>query len=86
MLVGIPKEIKNHEYRVGLTPAGVRELVVHGHEVLVETNAGQARGPVLLPPSPAGQRAEDGQRHSGRAQQVRQQTSGPIPGTMSHLV
>jgi alanine dehydrogenase len=44
MLVGIPKEIKNHEYRVGLTPAGVRELVGHGHEVLVETNAGQAIG------------------------------------------
>ncbi len=44
MLVGIPKEIKNHEYRVGLTPAGVRELVDHGHEVLVETNAGQAIG------------------------------------------
>ena len=37
MRVGCPKEIKNHEYRVGLTPAAVREYVAHGHEVLVET-------------------------------------------------
>jgi alanine dehydrogenase len=40
MRVGVPKEIKNHEYRVGLTPASVAELVAHGHEVLVETKAG----------------------------------------------
>lgn len=44
MLVGIPKEIKNHEYRVGMTPAGVRELISHGHEVLVEVSAGDAIG------------------------------------------
>lgn len=44
MLVGIPKEIKNHEYRVGMTPAGVYELVRHGHQILVETNAGFAIG------------------------------------------
>jgi len=40
MRVGVPKEIKNHEYRVGLTPPSVAELVAHGHEVSVETNAG----------------------------------------------
>src|SRR5262247_523950 len=40
MLIGVPKEIKNHEYRVGLIPASVRELVHHGHKVLVETKAG----------------------------------------------
>ncbi len=40
MRVGVPKEIKNHEYRVGLTPPSVEELVRHGHDVLVETNAG----------------------------------------------
>ena len=40
MRVGVPKEIKVHEYRVGLTPASVAELVAHGHEVVVETNAG----------------------------------------------
>jgi alanine dehydrogenase len=44
MRVGCPKEIKNHEYRVGLTPASVREYVAHGHEVLVETNAGAGIG------------------------------------------
>ena len=41
MLVGVPKEIKNHEYRVGLTPEAVREYCAAGHEVIVETNAGQ---------------------------------------------
>ena len=40
MRVGVPKEIKNHEYRVGLTPASVAELIAAGHEVLVETKAG----------------------------------------------
>jgi alanine dehydrogenase len=40
MRIGVPKEIKVHEYRVGLVPAGVRELVAGGHEVLVETEAG----------------------------------------------
>ena len=40
MKVGVPKEIKNHEYRVGLTPASVAELVAAGHTVLVETKAG----------------------------------------------
>ena len=40
MRVGVPKEIKNHEYRVGLTPSSVAELVAAGHEVIIETNAG----------------------------------------------
>ena len=40
MRVGVPKEIKNHEYRVGLTPASVAELVAAGHAVVVETQAG----------------------------------------------
>lgn len=40
MIVGTPKEIKNHEYRVGLTPVSVQELTKSGHEVLIETNAG----------------------------------------------
>ena len=44
MRVGCPKEIKNHEYRVGLTPASVREYVTHGHSVLIETNAGSGIG------------------------------------------
>ena len=40
MRVGVPKEIKNHEYRVGLTPASVAELVAAGHELFIETHAG----------------------------------------------
>ncbi|HSX55094.1 MAG TPA: alanine dehydrogenase, partial [Sphingomonas sp.] len=40
MRVGVPKEIKNHEYRVGLTPPLVAELATAGHEVIVETKAG----------------------------------------------
>lgn len=44
MLIGVPKEIKNHEYRVGLTPAGAAALVRDGHAVLVETQAGAGVG------------------------------------------
>ncbi len=44
MLIGVPKEIKNHEHRVGLTPVSVRELTQLGHKVLVETNAGAGIG------------------------------------------
>lgn len=44
MLIGIPKEIKNHEYRVALTPSGVRALVQAGHAVRVETGAGTGIG------------------------------------------
>lgn len=44
MLIGVPKEIKNHEYRVGLTPASVRELCLAGHSVLLETAAGSDIG------------------------------------------
>ncbi len=44
MLIGVPKEIKNHEYRVGLTPASVRELISHGHSVIVQTQAGSGIG------------------------------------------
>ena len=44
MRIGLPREIKNHEYRVGLTPASVRELTAHGHPVLVQAGAGAAIG------------------------------------------
>src|SRR5260370_23016689 len=40
MKVGIPREIKNHEYRVAITPAGVHELVRGGHQVVIEAGAG----------------------------------------------
>lgn len=44
MLIGVPKEIKNHEYRIGLTPAAVREYVENGHDVIIENNGGAAIG------------------------------------------
>ena len=44
MLVGVPKEIKDNEFRVGMTPAAVAELVHHGHEVIVEKSAGLGSG------------------------------------------
>jgi alanine dehydrogenase len=40
MLVGVPREIKNHEYRVAITPAGVKEFINHGHKVIIEKGAG----------------------------------------------
>src|SRR5258705_10825920 len=69
MRVGVPKEIKVHEYRVGLTPASVAELVAAGHEVVVETNAGNGIdcpdsaytkvGAKILPDAPAGFKVAD---------------------------
>ena len=44
MLIGVPKEIKTREYRVGMTPAGVRALVSQGHKVVVEKSAGEGSG------------------------------------------
>ncbi len=44
MIIGTPKEIKDNEYRVGITPGGVRQLVKSGHQLLVETGAGEGSG------------------------------------------
>lgn len=44
MIIGVPKEIKNHEYRVGMVPSSVRELTAKGHDVFVETSAGSGIG------------------------------------------
>ncbi|HKX25675.1 MAG TPA: alanine dehydrogenase, partial [Actinomycetota bacterium] len=41
MIIGIPKEVKDNEYRVAVTPAGARELEVAGHRVLVQAGAGE---------------------------------------------
>src|SRR3982750_1590801 len=69
MRIGVPKEIKVHEYRVGLTPAAVAELVAHGHELLVETKAGngidcpdsayEKAGATILPDAAAVFKASD---------------------------
>jgi alanine dehydrogenase len=45
MLTSVPKEVKNHEYRVGLTPTSVREAVYLGHKAVLESGAGAAISP-----------------------------------------
>ena len=58
MIVGVPKEVKDHEYRVGMVPAGVHEMVAAGHEVLVEIHSATAdslgSGAVYFPAPGAG--------------------------------
>jgi len=44
MLIGVPKEIKNNEYRVGITPTGVRELIAYGHQLIIQQDAGASIG------------------------------------------
>ena len=44
MIVGVPKEVKNHEYRVAMVPAGVKSLVADGHTVLIQASAGEGSG------------------------------------------
>ncbi len=66
MKVGIPREVKNREYPVAITPAGVQELVRHGHEVVVEAGAGAGSSlpnEDYLAPEPKSCRV---QRRSGR--------------------
>ena len=78
MIIGTPKEIKNHEYRVGLTPESAGELAGNGHEVLVETGAGagigatdadyQIRGARVVPDAANGiRRLGDGGESEGAA-------------------
>ena len=67
MIIGVPKEIKTREYRVGMTPAGVRSLTSRGHKVLVERAAGEGSGisDALYVESGA-QIVADGRRRLGR--------------------
>ena len=44
MIIGVPKEIKNHEYRVAMVPSGVRALVENGHRVIIQKSAGEGSG------------------------------------------
>ena len=59
MIIGVPKEVKTHEYRVGLTPTSVRELVALNHQVVVETNAGSGIGAADAAYEKAGARIGD---------------------------
>jgi len=59
VIIGVPKEVKTHEYRVGLTPTSVRELVALNHQVVVETNAGSGIGAADAAYEKAGARIGD---------------------------
>jgi alanine dehydrogenase len=59
VIIGVPQETKTHEYRVGLTPTSVRELVAHGHQVVVETKAGAGIGAADAAYEKAGARIGD---------------------------
>ena len=83
MIVGVPKEIKRDEYRVGLLPVGVEEMTRAGHQVLVETGAGLGSGtdrPGLRPP-----RRRDGRRAAGDLRPGRhgRQGQGAAAGRMA---
>ena len=89
MRIGVPKEIKVYENRVGLIPASVREAVAHGHEVLVETGAAELMGVsdddyrragAIIAGSRAGgvrQRRADRQGEGAAARRVRHAARGP---------
>ena len=67
MLIGVPKEIKNHEYRVGLTPAGARELTRHGHRVLVQRARARRSACSTTTTRPRAQRSATAPTKSSRA-------------------
>ncbi len=67
MLIGTPKEIKNHEYRVGLTPESAAELVAHDHQVIMETGAGAGIGADDLAYIEAGARSSTAPKRSSPA-------------------
>ena len=70
MLIGVPKEIKNHEYRVGLTPESVAELTHLGHEVIVESNAGAGIGATDADYEAAGARIGDAAQVFARGEMI----------------
>jgi alanine dehydrogenase len=71
MRIGVPREVKDQEYRVGLTPASVREIVAHGHEVVVESGAGAGIGAADAAYATAGaQVAKDAQEVFARAEMI----------------
>ena len=77
MRIGTPKEIKNHEYRVGLTPASVRELTAHGHQVLVQTDAGTAIDLTDAQYVAAVRAAEEAEEHAERASAQAARSTAP---------
>ena len=80
MLIGVPKEIKDNEYRVGLVPSTVRELADKGHQVLVETGAGLGRGPARRRLQAAGAEIVHGCRRSLQPRRTDREGQGAARG------
>ncbi len=84
MKIGVPKETKNHEYRVGLTPAGVALLRSQGHEVLVQSRAGERIGFTNDAYRTAGARVVDGAAEAWSAELV-VKVKEPQPGELGYF-
>ncbi|MGH9083496.1 MAG: alanine dehydrogenase, partial [Acidimicrobiales bacterium] len=85
MRIGVPKEIKDQEYRVACTPAGVRELVGHGHEVLVEREAGAGSSIPDGDLAAAGARILDGADDVWGSADLVLKVKEPLPEEMARL-
>ncbi|MEW6764846.1 MAG: alanine dehydrogenase [Pseudomonadota bacterium] len=85
MRIGVPKEIKTHEYRVGLTPASVRELVSHGHEVCIEAGAGLGIGATNAAFQRAGARVAENAATVWAESEMVVKVKEPLPQEITHL-
>ncbi len=85
MIIGVPKEVKNHEYRVGLIPAGVRDLVDAGHTVLIERSAGEGSGITDDAYVTAGGTLVDGPDEAWGAAQMIVKVKEPVPAEYDRI-
>ena len=85
MLIGSPREIKNQEYRVGMTPAAAREAVAHGHEVLIESGAGVGAGFADADYIAAGAALTDGPEQIFAEAEMVVKVKEPQPGERAQL-
>ena len=85
MLIGCPREIKNQEYRVGMTPAAAREAVAHGHEVLIESGAGVGAGFADADYIAAGAALTDGPEQIFAEAEMVVKVKEPQPGERAQL-
>jgi alanine dehydrogenase len=85
VLIGVPKEVKNHEYRVGLVPSSVRELIHHGHSVMIETTAGSGVGLSDDDYRNVGARIVDSAREIFETAEMVVKVKEPLPGEYAQL-
>ena len=85
MLIGVPREIKDHEYRVGLTPDSVNEVVLHGHDVIVEHDAGAGIGAGDEEYAAAGAEIADGARAVFERAEMIVKVKEPLPAERAML-